>query len=53
MRPAIDAMQTIRPQCRSRMPANTAFVTLYVPVTFTARLSSQSSSFMSLSWATV
>src|SRR5438445_3459364 len=46
-------MQTIRPQRRSRIPGNTAFVTLYVPVTFTARFSSQSSSFMSLSWATV
>jgi hypothetical protein len=35
------------------MPGNTAFVTLYVPVRFTARFNSQSSSFMSLSWATV
>jgi hypothetical protein len=43
----------MRPQRRSRIPENTAFVTLYVPVRFTARFSAQSSSRMSFSWATV
>ena len=53
MSPAIEAMHTMRPQRRSRIPGNTARVTLKVPVTFTARFSSQSSSRMSLSWPTV
>ncbi len=49
MSPAIEAMHTTRPQRRSRMLGNTAFVTLNVPVRFTPRFSSQSSTRVSLS----
>ncbi len=51
--PAIEAMQITRPHLRSRMPGNTALVTLYVPVRLIVRFRSQSSSPMSLSWPIV
>ncbi len=49
----MEAMQITRPHRRSRMPGNTALVTLKVPVRLMRRLRSQSSSAVSLSWPIV